>query len=121
MRRGGTGKYLVAADRREELLSIEVGPVRLAPLVRKNLSFNYTSEASRTKLEEPSVELSFGNSYLQKDRSQLMNKAGLKWPSARLDTDKQLSQIVNVDHIARLPKDLMKKLKKIVDSKKNKV
>lgn len=105
-----------------EFVKIEVGPLVKTPaLVRKNFSINYPGECSKVTLEEPSVELSFGNQMMRQDRSVLMKKAGLRWPSARLETDKQLSQIVNVDHIAKLPKDLMRKLKKIVDSKKPKV
>lgn len=104
-----------------EFVKIEVGPlVNTSALVRKNFSINYPGQSSNTTLEKPSVELSFGNHITRQDRSSLMKKAGLRWPSARLETDKQLSQIVNVDHIAKLPKDLMRKLKKIIDSKKPK-
>lgn len=119
--RGRVGATTAVRPHDREFVKIEVGPLQsAAPLVRKNVSFNYAGETSKATLEEPSVELSFGNLMLHQDRSKLMKKAGLRWPSARLEIDKQLSQIVNVDHIAKLPKDLMRKLKKIVDSKKPK-
>lgn len=107
----------------QDFVSIEEGAQLPAAyrLVRPYNSFYQSDNIERhNDTTVKAEELSFGETNQQQDRAEAMKRAGINWPSARLETDKQLANIVNVDRIPKIPKDLMKKLKKLVDSKKQK-